>query len=185
MDVRVRASDPEYVPPLRATGQGQAIRLSGLGPSAGAAVSLVGAGVALWLLAASLLGVRVWPGGPGGDSGSLRLPASPVSAPHARPAEPVTVRGAATAVPAVAVDPRPVVQPRRRHAAAPHRTAHGPAKGVPRTPTAPAPAATSAPAAGSQASAPSSGGDGSNGGGGGSDNTQPAATRGAAERTPP
>src|SRR3954471_23369969 len=117
MDVRVRAPDPGYVPSLRATGQGQAIRLAGLGPSAGAAVSLVGAGIALWIFAASLLGVPVWPGGPGGDSGTLRLPASPVPAPHTQPVRAVTLRERATAVPAAAAAPRPVADPHRRRAA--------------------------------------------------------------------
>jgi hypothetical protein len=182
MDGRIGPADPECVPSVRATGQGQAIRLAGLGPSAGAAVSLVGAGIALWILAASLLGVPVWPGGPGGDSGTLHLPANPASAPHVRPAEPVTPRGSTTAVPAAAAVPRPVAQPQHRRAAAPHRTAHGPAKGVPRTATGPAPPAPApGPSASARTSTPSGGGGGSTGGG--SENPLPAATRGAAERT--
>jgi hypothetical protein len=191
MDDRAVGADSGRVPPLRAIGQGQ---VGGLAPSAGAAVSLVGAGVALWLLAASLLGVRVWPGGPGGGSGTLRLPASPkVAAPPARAAKPVSFRAGTptTALPAAALaaDRRRVAH---RSPATPHRTDRGPAKGVTRS--APAPATSSpAPAAtpvssggGTSGSVPSSptpapsGG----GGGGGTDTPQPpAATPGALQQT--
>src|SRR4051794_9038092 len=65
------------------TGQGRAVRLNGLWPSAGAAASLIGAGIALWLLAAALLGVRVWPGGPDDHTGRVRLRPAPVVRPVA------------------------------------------------------------------------------------------------------
>ena len=57
---------------------GQAVRLGGLGPSLGAGVSLLAAGVTLSLFVASLFGVRVWssPSDRGGTE-SLPLPAVP------------------------------------------------------------------------------------------------------------
>src|SRR4051812_17064843 len=100
---------------MRASGDGSAVRLGGLAPSAGAAASLVGAGVALWLLAAPLLGVRAWPGGPGGDSGSLRLPAAPAApAPRVPAARADSVR--LTVAPVAAATPAaPRAVAHRRH----------------------------------------------------------------------
>ncbi len=64
---------------------GPVIRLGGLGPSVGAAVSLLAAGVLLSVLAASLFGVRVWPGpSDRGQVPSLRLPAAATPAPARR-----------------------------------------------------------------------------------------------------
>src|SRR5215207_1385867 len=66
----------------------QAVRLGGLGPSLGAAASLVASGVALSLLIATLFGAPVWPGASDGDHGdALNLPAPPVS--HVAVPEPV------------------------------------------------------------------------------------------------
>src|SRR5690349_15110996 len=74
-------------------------RLGGLGPSVGAAASLLAAGVAISLLVASLFGVRVWPSpSDHGDAGSVQL--------------------APTAVPAVAVADREPEPARPRVAAA-------------------------------------------------------------------
>jgi hypothetical protein len=110
----------------------------------GAAVSLVGALVALSLLASSLLGVRLWPGGPGGGAGRLTLPAAPV---HAIAATRARVHHAAIAAPAVrpahtaAAHLRAVHHVVRRRA---HRRAAPPAPGATATPAPPA-ASTPAP----------------------------------------
>ena len=133
MDGWVGRADSGRVLPLRAIGQGNAVRLGGLGPSAGAAVSLVGAVVALWLLAASLLGVRVWPGAPDGESGTLRLPASPATPTSGRPAgaaERVSFRAGApvTVIPAgaeAAPADRPRAAQRAPGRAAPDRSRAG------------------------------------------------------------
>ena len=55
------------------------VRLGGLGPSLGAAASLVAAGVALALLVAGLLGAPVWPGASDAQGEELTLAAPPVS----------------------------------------------------------------------------------------------------------
>jgi hypothetical protein len=131
------------------TGQGRSARFGGIAPSAAASVSLVGAVVALSLLASALLGVRLWPGGPGGDSGRLTLPAAPVKA-RAVAAPRARVRRA-VAAPAARPDrtvvshPRPAPRVTRRR---PHRRAAAPA------PTAaPAPPAATTPAPGNAAEA--------------------------------
>src|SRR5947209_1567740 len=59
------------------TGQGRAVRWGGIAPSPGAAACLVGAVVALSLLGSALLGVRLWPGGPGAGP----APATPTPTP--------------------------------------------------------------------------------------------------------
>jgi hypothetical protein len=128
-------------------------RRGGIGPSAGAAASLVGAAIALSLLGAALLGARFWPGGPGSDSGRLTLPAAPSAAHRATSAHRVARR--VVVLPAAASTPA-------RHAARPHRRAHHPHTPAPvrrsappavsarPAPAAPAPAASApAPAAAS------------------------------------
>src|SRR4051812_23749164 len=102
------------------------VRARGLLPSLGAAGSLVAAGAALWLLAAMLLGVRVWPGGPGGGSGRLTLPATTAAAPRVAPA--AVPRRVAVARPRIAGS-----LPARHRAARPARRRR-PAKGLPATP---------------------------------------------------
>ena len=119
------------------TGQGRSTRFGGIAPSAAASASLVGAAVALSLLASALLGVRLWPGGPDGGSGRLTLPAAPV------PARPVAAprRRAHRIVAAPAARPdRTVVAQRRPAQRATRRDPH-------RRASAPAPAATLAPRA--------------------------------------
>ena len=55
------------------------MRLGGLGPSLGAAASLVAAGVVLVLFVAGLLGAPVWPGASDAQGDELTLAAPPVS----------------------------------------------------------------------------------------------------------
>src|SRR4051794_18281664 len=70
---------------MRSSGR---VRLGGLGPSIGAAASLLAAGVTLSLLVASLFGVRVWTSpSDRGEAGSVRLPAV-----EAAPAVAVAIR---------------------------------------------------------------------------------------------
>ena len=58
---------------------GKRVRLGGLGPSLGAAASLVAAGVALVLVVAGMLGAPVWPGASDAQGEELTLAAPPVS----------------------------------------------------------------------------------------------------------
>ena len=137
------------------------IRLGGIGPSLGAAASLVAAGVVIALVVAGLLGAPVWPGASDAQGDELTLPAPPVAkvaVPEpAGGADFAEVRSEATPARSTAADDRPRARTRRRGE---------PRRGAPRK-AAPAPAApdTASTPATSGSSESSAGGGGSSGGG--------------------
>ena len=143
---------------------GKRVRLGGLGPSLGAAASLVAAGVVLVLVVAGLLGAPVWPGASDAQGEELTLATPPVS--DVAVPEPVggtdfaPERSAVAAEPTRASGERPR-RPSRR--TAPRRRTPRPATPAPATPT--SPAAPSAPTT-SEAPRESTGGGGGRAGGG-------------------
>jgi hypothetical protein len=142
---------------LTPSGSGNGVRLGGLGPSLGAAASLLAAGIVLSVLIAALLGASVWPDAPGrAEADTVTLPAAqppraaaPVPDDRAGGSSPVTGTPAPAATAARPDRPRP----RARTRPAPRRTAPRPTAPAPPAAT-PAPVSAADPAPAATATAP-------------------------------